>query len=452
MAAIACPHCGASVAGPELPGQIIACRDCGSLIRPGPSPGGVAPPPASRRPRSSDAWASDPAEGLTEPWTADPAAQQPPAPDRIVDAAVPLPFDPLEKAEEKPRSVPHWRSVRVLSAAAVFLVALIGAVIVARNIRPWMARGPTVSAASIREAVGRLRSASEVQRGEAAGALVAMGPEALAVAVEEITAIDRSKDRVRFESSAVLALTDTGDEGARALAEVLASPRPEARIGATVALREMGSRGRGALDRLIEALADPEPWVRRLAIEAIGNMGAEAEPAVPALAGLLEHAEVSVRNRAAAALARIGPAAQAAAAALERVEKNDTDAAIRRAAGVALRQVRLEDRARQSWREARGEQRRLIRRLIGEDEEAAVAAAARLGKMGHAALDAVPALTLALRHSNPQRREAAARTLGNLGLLASESLPALQVAVREVNADVRAAALEAIRQIEGPSS
>ena len=163
----------------------------------------------------------------------------------------------------------------------------------------------------------------------------------------------------------------------------------------------------------------------------------------------MAHPEAYTRRRAIDALGHIGPAAKEAVPTLTKAMELDSDASVRRAAYVALQQIRLPEIAEDSLAQADKEVRAIVTVLQADDDFAAIAAAKTLGDMSIQAKSAIPALALMLRHKDKWRREAAAKALGNLGLFANDFVPTLQVAAKDLEPEVRAAAEKAIEEIEG---
>jgi hypothetical protein len=360
-----------------------------------------------------------------------------------------LPFDPAaEKGEIQDGG--GWGPVGWLAALAVYLVVLIGAVCLAKSLRPWVGRYAAVDSSLVDGWATALESSNAAQRQQAAEDVVAAGPHAMAAILDRITVEDPAEDKVQTYSGAVRALAAAVGDRTATLSPALGSPKANVRIGAVSVLREMGAPGRGALAELVAALDDENHWVRRFALEAIGNLGADAKTAVPKVLATLDQSSSFTRRRAVEALARIGPAAAEATAALEVVSGHDSDISVQHAALMALQQIKLPEIAKERLIEADPEVQRLCMTLWkGDDDAAAVAAARGLAKMGLQAKDGVAALALTLRCPNKSRREAAARALGKLGLAAAEFLPMLQVAAKDADPEVRAAAENALAQLEG---
>jgi HEAT repeat protein len=93
------------------------------------------------------------------------------------------------------------------------------------------------------------------------------------------------------------------------------------------------------LPALTEALQDSDKFVRTLAIQAIGGLGKDAQNSVTALSKCLTDSSVEVRLAAIEELEHLGPTAKAALPALQEAQKNDRRAAVREAAGEAVKKV-----------------------------------------------------------------------------------------------------------------
>jgi HEAT repeat protein len=109
------------------------------------------------------------------------------------------------------------------------------------------------------------------------------------------------------------------------LLEDLTSGDVTARIGAVMALRELGSVAWPAVPALVEALSDPVVGVRKGAAGALGGIGPAAESAIPELMLALSDPHRFVRSWAAMALYEIGPAARPATADLVHMMENDVE-------------------------------------------------------------------------------------------------------------------------------
>ena len=91
----------------------------------------------------------------------------------------------------------------------------------------------------------------------------------------------------------------------------------------------------------------------------------------------------------------------------------------------------------------------LIRRLKSADDAKRIHAGLLLGQMG--AREAVPTLLELLHEQSVPNRKLAAWTLGNIGQGAVEAIPALRLAVQDTDEGVRKMAREALEKIS-PSS
>ncbi len=423
MSRIVCEQCGGTVGpAPPVPGRAVLCSRCARAVEMPPLAGGAADPWSNSLTEWEAAIANDP-KVLVSP---------PPGP----EAAIPL---------DRFRVV-----IYSLLGLMAFLIALIGVVLAARQLRPLVA-GSTPEQTKLRHWIHEmeLASNSKESRLEAARKIVAMGPDAVMAALDDSTSAGADSETLSIIQPAAHALTDVGPDAVDALSRALASPKANVRAGAANVLREMGSQGKRATAALVRVLGDENRWVRWYAAEALGNMGADAAPAVDALLPLLDHKDAYTRRHAIEALGRIGVPAKRAIPALTRARDDDHDISVRTAARVALHQVNLVELAAQALQQANGEVRELIGKLQGDDESAAAAAAKTLGELGARAGDAVPALALALRHKSKRIRAAAATALGNLDGAAHDVLPALQAAAKDAQPEVRAAAQKAIAQIEG---
>lgn len=452
MTALVCPHCGTSLAGvTSPPDEAVVCPKCAKVVpRVEESGSAAAASPIKSVEKPKSPWSTGPVKDVKTPWSVNPTeSKEEPWSEESLDGEIALPFDPREElALESPVGSGRPAVLWAFTALAVFLLMLIGAVLLARHLRPLIA-GHAVDPAALQPCISQLKVGTDESRQEAAAAIVAMGPDSLIAALDQITTEDRGNDKFLIVPGAVRALAGAGDDAIDALSEALRSPKPNVRVGAASVLREMGARGRNALGPLMVALQDENRWVRCSAIESLGNLGSEAEGAITVLVGLAGHPEAYTRRRAIDALGHIGPAAKEAVPTLTKAMELDSDASVRRAAYVALQQIRLPEIAEDSLAQADKEVRAIVTVLQADDDFAAIAAAKTLGDMSIQAKSAIPALALMLRHKDKWRREAAAKALGNLGLFANDFVPTLQVAAKDLEPEVRAAAEKAIEEIEG---
>ena len=337
-----------------------------------------------------------------------------------------------------------------LLGVVLFLIALIGVVIGARHVRRMTAQRPgTGGEKTLQQWIRQLEHGrDEEARREAAAALVRLGPEAVIEALDATTDVPPDGNSFFMATQVVPALASTGRDVVDALARGLESEKEDVRVAAANVLREIGPEAAGAVDALTIALGDGNRWVRWFSAEALGNIGPDAASAVDAVVPLVEHTDGHTRLRAVKALGHIGPAAKAAVPPLTRVEEADRERSIRQAAKTALYQINLDQIADDATRQATDEVRELIERLQDEDEFESASAANELGRIGPAAVDAIPALAKALGHTSKWVREAAAETLGSLGSQARSVVPALRHAAKDEESEVRTAARRALEKIE----
>jgi HEAT repeat protein len=92
--------------------------------------------------------------------------------------------------------------------------------------------------------------------------------------------------------------------------------------------------------------------------------------------------------------------------------------------------------------------RKLIKRLRHADPVVRVHAGVRLGDLGPAAREAVPALLGLLQGGSAQDRKLAALTLGYIGDAATEVVQALRASLRDPEEGVRRLAATALARID----
>lgn len=259
------------------------------------------------------------------------------------------------------------------------------------------------------------------------------------------------------------------------LLDDLESLDPGVRIGALMALRELGAVAWPAVPVLIEALSDPLVGVRKGAAGALGGIGPAAADAVPALTRALADPHRFVRSWAAMALFEIGPAAKPASAALVRMLRSDAENLRGRAwcasafpklgsdpdlAVPALKRALEKDPSEEVRAVAvlslesyglaatsRGATAALAEALADPHWKVRGNAACALPEVGEAAETALSRLAGALRDTAPYVRGCAAQALGELGLRAGELAHELEPLLADEDAHVRARAREGLERL-----
>ena len=283
-------------------------------------------------------------------------------------------------------------AIYALFGLVAFLIALIGAVLVAWQLRPLIHPKPSPIALELQQSLHDLESAtSDESRLEAARKIVRLGPDTVKDALERSTS-----------QPMVHALAEVGPEAVDALRQALASPSATAapRPPMCCASWVRGAGGEGCPDRQLGRQERPRAMVRR---RGPGQHGARGGLRGPALIPLLEHSDPLTRRLAVVALGQIGPSAKQAAPALTKAQDHDQDEAVRKAAHDALYQVHLVETAEQRRVETISQVRELIDKLRSGDEDAAVGAANTLSESDPIASDAIPELALALQNKTNTR-------------------------------------------------
>ncbi len=442
MSAIVCPFCGMqctdAATRERVPGgdSSFVCRGCGKAVEPPLAGKSVPAPPLQNPGGASDRWSDGPPEASANRWSAQPPLGDDSSSSESVSQTSILPRGESDQAVPvRPTTAPL---VWALILLALFLAALIGVIVLARAIRPWLAaRRTTAQQATVEFWLPRLEKGSD----EAAQAIVNLGPEAVCHALELI-AKDPSDGKPA--ARAVGALANTGTDAVPGLCKGLGSPEPRVRAMAIEVLQQMGAAGRDACDSLLATLDDENRTVRSAAMDTLGYLGADGGPAAKRLAELVASADGSTRQHAIKALGRIGPKAGDAVEALKKAAADDPNVENRSSASLALKQIDVADLAHEIRRNTTGELRKRLIALEDDDTPAAVAAAEALGKLGFEGQSAAPGLALMLHHADRQRRLAAAKALGRLGVAAADYVPTLEAAAKEEDAEVRAAAAKAL--------
>lgn len=451
MNPIRCPYCGAA-------SMEAAARDDGSFLCTG-CGRAVEPPPRRTDLRDDRRWASGPTEESASRWSSvPPLGDEESSSSFSASQSSILPRTELEERDEAgpaggsradARQAASSRSplVWLLLTAVLFLAAMIGAVIVARRVKPWWdARREKAQRATVEYWWPPLENGPEHARQEAARAIVDLGSAAVVKTLDHFSSVG---DQLFLNRGAIVALAAVGPDAVAGLSEGLVSPKTNVRAAAAEVLRQMGRAGRSARDALVRALDDDNVWVRGSAIDALGSLGPDGAPAANRLAELAESRSSGKQLDAIDALAHIGPAARDALPALEAIAVAGADPIMRARAARAMQQIDVERLAGKARREAARPLKELLQAVLGEDEPAALVAAKKLGDMGLAAAPAAAGLAVMLHRDEPARRAAAATALGKIGMGASDFVPTLETAAGDDDPAVRAAAAKALEGING---
>lgn len=206
------------------------------------------------------------------------------------------------------------------------------------------------------------------------------------------------------------------------------------------ALDALAALGPKAVPRLIDALKHEK--IRPQVLYVLGQIGADAAPAAEPLAKFLSDDNPKVVNEAALTLSKIGPSAQnavpALVAALQKGEPDEVTGLI-----YALGKI--------GGSGAAAAEPKLVELLKSDDASIAVLSGWALTqinpKSSKLAFQTFPVLYNGLSNPLPACRHTAAEALGKLGHIARNAVPALEKATQDKDPAVRETAAEAIRQI-----
>lgn len=221
------------------------------------------------------------------------------------------------------------------------------------------------------------------------------------------------------------------------LATTLGDDARLARYGAATAFAELKSTDPAAL-RVLAARLDiePDPWVRGAIARAIAASGPAAEPALPALTrAVLDPLPLYTADQVIAAMAAIGaPAVPTLIATLGYRGPPETGSSRRAAidAKAALLKLKVPMTAP------------LITALQRGPAQQRMFAAEVLGEKGSEAVNAIPALAVALNDEDTGVRRVAAASLGQLAAYDNAALPALLGALDDPDRDVRESVVTAL--------
>ncbi len=332
MALIRCPYCGAaSMEAAARDARSFVCQSCGRAVE-GPTTGQrVIPPPAAGEIHDNRRWSDGPPAESADRWSSVPPLGDDDSSSNVsVSQSSILPReDAVEAPLVRPARSPLIWPLLVL---ALFLAALIGVVMLARSIKPWLdARRAAAEQRSVEHWLRRLDKGPDDARREAALAIVGLGPSAVVQTLDHISQDPGNGDRFLFLTAAVHALAAVGPDVAPGLYEGLQSSEPKIRAVSAVVVQEMGRPGRATRDALIAALDDENRWVRYEAIDALGSLGSDASPAAKRLVALAVLPDAFAARHAIDALGHIGPAAADVLPALETIAADNPDGVLRAA-------------------------------------------------------------------------------------------------------------------------
>ena len=151
-----------------------------------------------------------------------------------------------------------------LIVLALFLAALIGVIVLARSIRPWLAARRAASRAGHGRILAAATWTTATTRPDKRppGPIVALGPDAVCRTLDHIS--KDPGDGQQFGSCPARSVhwPAWATEAVPGLCEGLRWPEPKVRDVAVEVLQQMGAAGRGARDRLLATLDDENDRVR----------------------------------------------------------------------------------------------------------------------------------------------------------------------------------------------
>jgi HEAT repeat protein len=220
------------------------------------------------------------------------------------------------------------------------------------------------------------------------------------------------------------------------LAEALQDPDSNVRIQAAIALALIAPNDNRAVPILVQLLDGADRPLREAALAALDGMGEGAKNAAPTVGRVL--ATDNDPHAAAQAAHVLGSTAGAAACEpLARAIADSKDSFVRQSAVTAM--GRLWPACPQTIPTLKG--------TFGGDAGVASASASGLGKIGKPAM---PALTAALKSSDPHTRQAAAEAFASMNAaLTPEAVDALTIALGDKDAVVRSTAARSLHNAGG---
>ncbi|MGH6628486.1 MAG: HEAT repeat domain-containing protein, partial [Burkholderiales bacterium] len=258
------------------------------------------------------------------------------------------------------------------------------------------------------------------------------------------------------------------------LRKALKDDDPRVRLGAAIALREIGAPAKAALPDLLIALNDKSvvrehgfdaPAVRYQAAQAIVSIDPKQELVVPILVEALADQNPVTRISAAESLGKMGAIAQAAVPNLEHALAADSDGLVRVFAAHALGEINGSNacavltRLLKTDKDAsvRARAARVIATLRPTCSQASPALIDALADRSTSAIDtlaklgkpAVPALTEALKSPDLYVREDAVKALAGMEPLPDEAVQALIRALGDKSFKVSSEAARALQDVGG---
>lgn len=230
--------------------------------------------------------------------------------------------------------------------------------------------------------------------------------------------------------TALNALTSAGEAAVPTLTAALDDQ--ETRYWATLALGELGSQAKPAVQGLIGALKDDRPEVRREVLMALGHIGPDASTAASAVAPYLASSDPAVCHAAAFALGRMGSGAADAAGALGKALESK-DQLLRTVSAWALARIDPKNEASRDKAIAL-----FTATLKDENPRVQVAALKGLVELENDPAKLVPILADAICQGDPPLVDEALAVVSSLGEAAT---PALIEALKRPEACARATAL-----------
>ena len=359
MSVIRCPYCGTqctdAATRERVPGgdSSFVCRSCGKAVEPPLAGNSVPPPPLQNLGRRSDRWSEGPPEASANRWSAQAPLGDDSSSSESVSQTSILPRGESEQAVlvRPPPSPLVW----ALIVLALFLAALIGVIVLARSIRPWLAaRRAAAQQATVEFWLPRLDNGGDEARREAARAIVALGPEAVCRTLGPHLEGPGRRTAFPVRPRRGPSPGRRGREAVPGLCEGLRSPETKVRAVAVEVLQQMGAAGR----RGAATVCSP-PSMTRTAGSAMPRstpwaiLATTAGPPRKRLAEFVASPDRFARRHAIEALGRIGPEARDAVEALEKAAAEDPDLAIRSSASLALKQIEVARLAREARRDSR---------------------------------------------------------------------------------------------------